>query len=353
MSAVAWVEELTTSAGLQRAFAVHGPNVVAGLLAIAIAVQAALLLTAEPGGPAAVAHTVPAAGARPAHRPEINLQAIVDAHLFGVASLGSSNARDAPQTSLPLVLAGILANTDETRGAAIIGTTAANAKLIDVGATVPGGARLHAVYADRVVLERGGALESLFLPRSSALGPPVAASAPAPASQTPMQRLQGVAENGSLFSRLARVTPVASQGKLVGYRIFPVGGANSLQAFNKLGLVSGDMLTAVNGTTLDDPTKSNAVLQTLSSASSATVTVVRNGTPLEVNLNLETVASTAETALNADQDAATAARRDDAGAAGGRPTVGPGGFGPGRPRRGAIGSDGNSGGASRDGGQTQ
>ena len=65
----------------------------------------------------------------------------------------------------------------------------------------------------------------------------------------------------------------------------------------------------MDGSPLDDPNKSNAVLQTLSSAASASVTVQRNGVPLEVNLNLETVASTAESALQADQEKVAEAYR--------------------------------------------
>jgi general secretion pathway protein C len=357
MSAAAWVEDLTTGAGLHRAFTARGPGVVAGVFAIGIAAQAALLLTAESGGPVPGQQPGQVASARPVTRPEINLQSIVDAHLFGIANLRPGNAQDAPQTTLPLVLTGILANVDESKGAAIIGTTSANAKLKSVGDTLDGGARLHAVFSDRVVLERGGTLESLFLPRSFTMTPQTGGAPPVALGPTPLQRLQQVASNGTLFSQLARITPVRSQNKLVGYRVFPSGGNNSVQAFSKLGLVSGDLLTAVNGTPLDDPTKSAAVLQTLSSAASASVTVQRNGTPMELNLNMEALATTAESAIQADLEAAAAARRDEA-AAGTGPGARPGpGFGPGggfgRPRRGAIGNDGNSGGASRDGGQTQ
>jgi len=351
MSAAAWVEELTTSAGLQRAVATRAPGIVAGLCAIGIAVQAVMVLTFEPGGPAPVIRRVAGGTGQPA-APPVNLQAIVDAHLFGVAGLRPGSAQDAPQTSLPLVLAGILANTDASKGAAIIGSTSANAKLVNVGGTVEGGARVHAVYPDRVVLERGGALESLFLPRNYAMTPSLIAPTQTGTGPTPMQRLQSAAGSGALFNRLARVTPVTAQNRLLGYRIFPIGGTNSQQAFARLGLVSGDLLVAVNGTPLDDPAKSNAVLQTLASAASASVTVQRNGAPLELNLNLETLAATAEAAIQADQEAAVAASRGDTAAGTPpRPAFGPGSFG--RARRGATSNDGNSGGASRDGGSTQ
>jgi hypothetical protein len=65
----------------------------------------------------------------------------------------------------------------------------------------------------------------------------------------------------------------------------------------------------VNGTLLDDPNRGNEILQTLSSASSATLTVQRNGASQDLNLNLETVVSEAE---NAASQAAAAARRGGA-----------------------------------------
>src|SRR6185437_3283459 len=73
-----------------------------------------------------------------------------------------------------------------------------------------------------------------------------------------------------------------------GYRIFP-GGQHGAQAFSQLGLKPGDLITAINGTTLDDPGRALEILQTLSSAGSASITVTRSGSPLEVNLNLATL----------------------------------------------------------------
>jgi len=70
------------------------------------------------------------------------------------------------------------------------------------------------------------------------------------------------------------VQPVFNQGKLAGYRIFP-GGAHGTEAFSQLGLKPGDLILAINGTSLDDPTQALAVLQTLSSSGSASVTVSR------------------------------------------------------------------------------
>ena len=48
---------------------------------------------------------------------------------------------------------------------AIIGESAQAAKVVAVGQQVPGGAQLHSVYSDRAIIDRGGVLESVFLPR--------------------------------------------------------------------------------------------------------------------------------------------------------------------------------------------
>src|SRR6202034_4686003 len=100
--------------------------------------------------------------------PTLELANIVNVHLFGIAGVQSGGS--APQTTMPLILAGVIADKDPAKGQAIIGENAVAAKLYAVGGAIPGGARLHAVYADRVLLERNGALESLKLPRTPQTG---------------------------------------------------------------------------------------------------------------------------------------------------------------------------------------
>ena len=50
-------------------------------------------------------------------------------------------------------------------GYAIIGENAAAAKVYSVGKTITGGTKLHSVYPDRAILDRGGKLEALLLPK--------------------------------------------------------------------------------------------------------------------------------------------------------------------------------------------
>jgi len=239
---------------------------------------------------------------RPTMNPTLQLAVIVNAHLFGAAGVTASG--DAPQTTMPLILAGVIADKDPAKGQAIIGENAVAAKLYAVGGSIPGGAHLHAVYSDRVLLERNGALETLKLPRSPQTGGPAAPLSP------PASRLAAAASNPTLLAGLVRVQPVFSQGKLSGYRIFPGGNKGGAAAFSQLGLRAGDLIEAVNGTALDDAARAMEVLQTLGSSATATITVSRNGASQEVNLNLA--------ALNIEPEAgdnAAASPSTDAGQA--------------------------------------
>jgi general secretion pathway protein C len=307
-----WLGALESRADLQALLSERGPRILAALLLAGVAVDAGVILTRNLGQSAAqLPNAAPVAGAP--QRRGVELRTIVDAHLFGQAAVSSA---DAPQTSIPLVLAGVLALQDPSQGMAILGPNPAQAKLYAVGAAVPGGARLYAVYRDRVLLDRGGAIESLLLPHKSL----VAAPPPAAASPTPVQRIQALAQNnGALLGGLIRFqqVQVAGQpGKVLGFRIYP-GTRSSPAAFAQLGLHSGDLITAVNGTPLDDAQRANDVLQTLSNASSATVTIVRNGAQQDVALNLAAVANEAE---HAADDPAVAAPADADGV-GNRPQV--------------------------------
>ncbi len=298
-----WTDELKTAAGLQAALVRHGPNLAAGLMAALIALQAGFWVTSQNRGlaPPGAAHgpvSGPVGPARPAEANSnpLRVSEITSAHLFGETHSTVDDA-NAPQTSVQLILAGVLAVPDPKRGLAIIGPNAGTAKLYTVGSAIPGGVSLYSVYSDRVLLDRGGVIESLLLPRKA----PLAGTGPPPSETlSPGQRLASLAQgNAAVLGGLVRAQPVFVGTKLSGYRIYP-GGRTSVGAFTHLGLRPGDLITGVNGTPLDDPTRANEVLQTLSSLASANVTIQRNGQSQELTLNLETVASDAENVAAAE-----------------------------------------------------
>jgi general secretion pathway protein C len=292
------MDELKSGQSLTRLFTERGAQIAAICLLVLLALDSAVILTRAFDKPAAVpVSSGPAALARSPINPTLQLAVIVNAHLFGSAGVTSNG--EAPQTTMPLILAGVIADKDPNKGQAIIGENAIAAKLYAVGGAIPGGARLHAVYSDRVLIERNGAIEALNLPRNQQPG----GNPGAP--PTPVSRIAAAAAaNPTLLAGLVRIQPVFVQGKLSGYRIFP-GGAKGNTAFTQLGLKPGDLIEAVNGTALDDAGRAMEVLQTLSSAATATVTVSRNGQSQEVNLNLASV--NIETDPAADASAAAPA----------------------------------------------
>ena len=274
--------------------AARGPQLATWGLGIALAVQVAITATGLAGADlAAPAASTPLQAPR-----QLDLAGLVNAHLFGEAAVApSGDAVNAPQTSLSLVLAGVIANADPSTGIAILGESAATAKVVMVGEAVPGGAKLHAVYPDRVVLARGGALESLPLPQQKAL----ASAAPAPAlpAQMPkaadiqiLDRMQKLIERDpGVIGDVMRPQPVFAEGKQRGYRVYP--GRNRA-AFSRLGLRPGDLVTAINGTPLDDPARGQEIFRTLGSSAEARVTVMRSGRQQELTLNMAQVANEAE-----------------------------------------------------------
>ena len=265
------------------------------VLSLALAAEAAIVLTDAFGARSATptAAVTPGPGTAASNK-GYDLAGLLNAHLFGAApSASSANASDAPATSQQLVLAGVLAAEDPKRGFAIIGATAQAAKVFSVGETLPGGAKLDSVYSDRALLEVNGQIEALLLPRQPSLGgtvTPVAVTGAA--SGTVIDRMrQIVQQDPGLITDIIRPQQVMAQGKQIGLRVYP--GRNPA-AFNRLGLRPGDLVTAINGTPLDDPGRGDEIFRTLGSAAEARVTVMRNGRQSELTLNMAQVTAEAQ-----------------------------------------------------------
>lgn len=75
----------------------------------------------------------------------------------------TSTADNLPVTSLPLSLHGVRSDLATGRGSAIIAASDGVQKLFAVGESVASGVTLAAIAADHVILDRGGARETLWL----------------------------------------------------------------------------------------------------------------------------------------------------------------------------------------------
>ena len=305
MSTASWLEGLPAPDKWRALALTHGPRLATWTLALALGVQAAFIVTDLAG-----AGKAPSAGAAPVaslamRSRSVNVAAIVNSELFGrqpveQAGPGSGNPT---QSTIPLVLSGIIAANDPRNGLAILGPSATASKVYAVGDNVPGGAKVHSVLNDRVVLDRNGNLEYLTLPRQlqgGAMPPGRPPSASALPTESPvvdrMRKL--MTDDPGLVADIMRPQPVFSQGKQRGYRVYP--GRNR-QAFSRLGLHPGDLVTAINGTPLDDPARGQDIFRTIGASNEAHVTVLRNGQQQDLTLNMAQVAQEAEALTGSGQ----------------------------------------------------
>ena len=291
MNAASWLESVPVQERWRALLLKEGPRLATWTLALGLGVQGALIVTdlASGGGRSASGPAVRAQGPTRA----LDLAAITNAHLFGAAPPPKQDGANAPQTSIPLVLTGTIAGNDPQNGLAILGQTAQTAKVYAVGDNVPGGAKLHSVYSDRVVIDRDGQLESLALPRQLNAGnAPPPSSAALQGDNSSIERMRRmITEQPGLLADVMRPQPVMDHGRMNGFRVYP---GRDRMAFMRLGLRPGDQVTAINGTPLDDRDRGEQILHTLGSSSEAHVTVIRNGQQQDLVLNIAQVAQEAD-----------------------------------------------------------
>jgi general secretion pathway protein C len=248
----------------------------------------------SPPPPVVAARTAAAAPAT------ANYGSLASWHPFGVAPKVSATpvvaTLDAPDTTLSLVLNGVQGYEDATDGYAFISSGRGEQKLYHAGATIEGanGATLHSVYPDRVLIDRGGHVETLRFPEPQDLGraaAPTARLAPPPPQNPTGSLREVISANASRITDVIRAVPHVDGDRMIGYRVTP---ARNREAFAALGLEPGDVLTEVNGTALTDPASSLQVFESLGEASMATVTVLRNGSPQVVVIDMTQVQNIAE-----------------------------------------------------------
>ena len=273
------------------AFLQHrGPSIAAVALILLIAWLLAQLTWAFlPRPKSAVATYSPA--------PAVNLRQppagkVADQHLFGLANQPAGNLNNAPDTTLALTLHGIVAGKNAQDSRALI-VANGDEEPYAVGASLPGGAVIRAIFPDRVMLDRNGRVEALRLPKSEGGAPggtaptmptqaPVADDAAA-APQNLGELRQQIAANPEKLMDVIRAMPVQDQGKLTGYRIYPAGNT---PLFAQMGLRPGDVVTAVNGIPLTDPAQSMRILAAVKTSDQITVTLLRNGQSQTVPLEM-------------------------------------------------------------------
>jgi len=255
------------------------------------------------------AMVTPQARAAPQARANVpNANVIAQWNLFGKVELVKPKAKPvqsvetAPPTKLNLKLRGLFASTNKANARAIIADAKQDEDSYAIGDDVPGGAKVHDILKTKVVLERNGKLEVLELPQDIPVSSGADLASAKASSRGRSSRRASAApkidsskgDNGALLKQyrdalvsdpqsvmgLINARPYSKDGKLMGYKIKP---GKDRQLLRRFGLRSGDVVTAVNGVPMNNPIKALEVLRDLSTATSLSVDVERNGTPQSFN----------------------------------------------------------------------
>lgn len=273
------------------------PPLASVLLVILIGWQSSKIIWAlVPGTAVGVAvplpDSLPILGAQSSTRADVS--AIAESHLFGVADVPLSAPAivaeldaDLNDTRLVnLVLKGTVASQHAEFSIALIADGSNEQNVYAIGDLVSSGASLHAVYADRVVLNENGMLTNLKLPRefvTAPLGSVRQATTRTRQTSPGARSIQAVvSQNLSRLTDVIRPIPFLVNGVPVGYRVYP---GRDRQQFAKLGLRPGDLIKDIDGQSLTDPTQAMRIFQSLGTAEQVTVTVERNGQSQTIVLN--------------------------------------------------------------------
>jgi len=217
---------------------------------------------------------------------------ITDAHLFGnfqqVATKTTKTV--APDTRLNLVLKGVLASTPMEFGNAIIALGKNGKEDTYAPGDKVSSATVKEIYADRVILERGGKLETLRMPKDNSSNlikktkPDLSRSykREGPGAVLSDIRKQ-ILKNPTSFGKYAIPVPFNENGRLRGYRLQPQGDRS---LFDAVGLDPKDVIIAINGVELNNPTKGLKALRSLQKAKSIDITVLRNGAEMPLHFDI-------------------------------------------------------------------
>ncbi|HEY6131921.1 MAG TPA: type II secretion system protein GspC [Halioglobus sp.] len=248
----------------------------------------------------------------------VDIDRMVAWHLFGEAGVAApaavvepeakstANARagieeGARETRLQLKLRGIVASTEDGLGYAVIEYQNQQAVYaVEDKLPVAGQVVLAKVMPRQVVLDNGGTYELLVLYEESTLGiAPVSAPPQATAPQENRQidkradvqatslaqnYRERLYQNPQSLADVVNISAVREGPQLRGYRLSP---GKDQEQFTQLGFQTGDLVTSINGISLDDPTNTMVLYNTMREAGELVFELERQGTPLTLRVNLD------------------------------------------------------------------
>ncbi len=251
----------------------------------------------------------------------IDVAGIQDLNMFGNATEEVAVVEDQPQqvtlpgiedqavtTSLSLKLQGVISSTNQDEARAVI-ADGNSQSLYSIGEKLPQGnnVKLAKIMPQRVILDNNGRYESLWLYSEedfkgsgsfTSYREPIEnqyRGIPAPVEQEAPQEIVEEPEpitttvNPEQIPRsindVVRFSVYREDGQMIGYRVRP---GRERELFDQVGLQTNDVVTSVNGIAVDDPRQVRAIYQELKTATSAQLTVLRDGQSIPISISLDT-----------------------------------------------------------------
>jgi general secretion pathway protein C len=263
---------------------------VAWLLGFALLLRAGLplwgYLAAKPAADLATATADPATGR---HAPD--LAALQSLALFDSGAIVTDAARPALNTALNLRLEGVILAGNGANSMAVI-VSGDQRGSYRAGDTLPAGANVlvDSIARDHVVIDNRGQREVLWLFEGAETTPAAgtAITGNAAGFVLPPGSDQRVVRTAARLAEIISVAPEQVNGQLVGYRVTP--GAR-LKEFVQLGFETNDIVTAVDGIALNDIANMPKLYGLMDGATEVSFSLLRNGTPLNLKVTLETAAN--------------------------------------------------------------
>ncbi len=227
----------------------------------------------------------------------VSARPIIALDLFGAAArapqVASSNA---PKTSLNIRLLGVSASNVPERSAAII-ERSGKQEVYVVGDNLEGTqVKIKEMYADRVILDNNGRIETLELEGIGELSEglsltmanstgrnSVRTSSRAVASDTITDIVRSNDINAESILEFIQISPVRGGNGIKGYSLR--AGSNP-ELFRQAGFRDGDLAVAINGQDLTNISTAMKVTGELATMTEATVTVMRGNEYIDLRLDI-------------------------------------------------------------------
>ena len=219
----------------------------------------------------------------------VDIEALLRAELFGSVTqvVQEQKVEDAPETTVPLKLLGVYAAETPKKASAIVSQNSGQQAV---------------VFVDRIIIDRSGRLETLRMEdltgqlagmmqiQSDAPKPPPSGQQTLdkrydPQVSAALQDIRGkLNTDPASLTDVLSVQPLYVNGEMQGYR---VGPGRDRKLFARFGLQANDVVTAINGVQLNDPTQAFAMMNDLNSATELTITLRRGDQDVNLLLNLQ------------------------------------------------------------------